>query len=394
MRQIKDYRLKKVLIVASVVSFIEWFQRDSIRLLKDKLNCDVHIACDFGYVKDTDESRTWNFIHELEERGIQLHQISFARSPFDKKNLAAFFQLKSLLAINHFDLIHCHTPMASIVTRTAAVKYRSQGTRVIYTCHGFHFCKGAPLLNWLLFYPVEKLCSYWTDLLITINREDSCLAQKKMKARRVEYIPGIGLDVEKFAYRSVGQIEKRQALGIPSDAFVILSVGELNQNKNHETMIEAVKKLSLPNVHYVIAGKGDYFNRLSAKAKEYGLEDKIHLLGFRNDIADLYPVADVFAFPSFREGLPVSIMEALAGGLPIVCSRIRGNVDLVHEKQGGFWCDPAMPDEFAEKISMLYNDSSLRERMGTYNRKAVSDFSKEKIAARLEDLYSSFLVNG
>lgn len=275
-----------------------------------------------------DEYKVDTLYHEL---GCNIFQVDFSRSPLNKGNLKAFKQLKKLVSENHYDIVHCHTPVAGTITRLACRENRKGGLKVIYTAHGFHFYKGAPLKNWLLYYPIEKFCSRFTDVLITINHEDFELAKKKMKAKRIEYVPGVGVDVDKFANTVVDRAAKRRELGIPEDAFLLLSVGELNENKNHQIVIRALAELKNPNIHYMIAGKGPLKDYLLDLAQKLGVENQFQLLGQRSDVAELYKIADLFILPSMREGLNVSTIEAKSSGLAVICSNIRGNTDIVEQ---------------------------------------------------------------
>ena len=247
-----------------------------------------------------------------------------------------------------------------MLTRLAAREARKKGTKVIYTAHGFHFFKGAPLINWILFYPVEKFCARFTDVLITINQEDYKRAQK-FKAGKVEYIPGVGIDTKKFSEVVVDKSAKRKELGVPVDAFLVLSVGELNKNKNHDTVIKAIAKLNNPNVYYVICGQGTLENYLKDLINELGLEKQVKLLGYRRDIAEISKTSDIFVFPSFREGLSVALMEAMALGLPVVCSKIRGNVDLIEDGKGGYLVEPDDVEGFINAIRRIINENRLKQ---------------------------------
>ena len=316
-----------------------------------------------------------------QEWGCTVHQIDTSRSPLNKGNVKAIRQLKFLVEQERYDIVHCHTPVAAMCTRLACRKARKEGTKVFYTAHGFHFFKGAPLKNWMLYYPVEKICSHFTDVLITINQEDYALAQKKMKAKRVEYVPGVGIDLTKFGQAAVDQFAKRKELGIPEEATLLLSVGELNENKNHETVIRAIKDM---DVYYVIAGKGDLQKHLQSIIDELGMTERVKLLGFRRDVAELYQAADIYVLPSIREGLNVSIMEAMASGLPVVCGRIRGNTDLIDE-DGGALFDPYSIDECKNAIyTVLKSDC---QQMCKYNSEKVKTMSVEKINIQMKEFY-------
>ena len=149
--------------------------------------------------------------------------------------------------------MHCHSPIGSVVARLAASQFRKDGLKVIYTAHGFHFYKGAPRINWMIFYPIEYVCSFITDVLITINKEDYNFAIKHMHSNQVKYIPGVGINVEKFSEEVSNREEKRRELGISKNDIVLFSVGELNDNKNHKIVIEALANIKEKNIKYLIA---------------------------------------------------------------------------------------------------------------------------------------------
>lgn len=322
------------------------------------------------------------------ELGIKFHNLPFSRSPFSRGNLLAYKQLKSLVEAEHYDIVHCHTPNASVIARLACRHVRKLGSKVIYTAHGFHFFKGAPLKNWLLFYPVEKFCARLTDVLITINQEDYSLAQHKMAAKKVCYVPGVGINLKRIDSVACDRAAIRKSIGVPEDCVLLFSVGELNVNKNHQVILKAMAKVNNPKVHYAIAGVGDRENALLQLAKELGLEKQFHLLGYRRDVFALDKAADIFCFPSHREGLSVSLMEAMACGLPAVCSKIRGNVDLIQQGKGGNLCAPTDGEAFADALAKLCEDAELRIRMGNFNKEYVKNFGVEKIVIQIADIYS------
>lgn len=319
------------------------------------------------------------------EWGCKVYPLSCSRSPLDKGNLTAVKEIKKLVQTQHYDIVHCHTPIASACTRLACRKARKQGTKVFYTAHGFHFYQGAPKKNWLIFYPIEKLCARWTDALITINGQDYQRAQKKLRAKKVCYMPGVGIDAEYFANIQVDCAEKRKELGIPEDARLLLSVGELNENKNHQVVLRAMAQLNDPNVHYMIAGNGGLQERLLQMAKELGLEKQFHLLGFRRDVAELYKTADVYVHCSYREGLPVSVMEARAAGIPIICSNIRGNADLIN---AAFRFEPGDPAGVIGALAKVGERSETAQACGE-GMLPLEQMRKEYINAQLMGLYNN-----
>ena len=321
------------------------------------------------------------------ELGCIFYQIDFSRSPLSKDNLKAYGQLKKTIENGGYDIVHCHTPNASVITRLVCRNFRKNGLRVFYTAHGFHFYKGAPKLNWMIFYPVEKICSRYTDKLITINREDYELAKNEFKAKEVHYVPGVGIDLSRFENVQVDRNAKRLEIGVPEDAFLLFSAGELNENKNHQVIIRALAKLNNPNVHYAIAGEGDKKDYLIALAGELGVADKVHLLGYRRDIPELNYIADVFCFPSLREGLGLAPIEALNSGLPVVAARNRGTCEFVVHGENGFLCEYDDVDAFASAIKSLIDSEKLRKRLSENAVSSVEKFNVENVVNFMKGIY-------
>lgn len=362
----------RILYVTTVGMTMRFFESIISKLISD--GNEVHIACNN---KDRDIPKIYY------NNGVIIHNIDCLRSPLKKQNLTAIKQIKELLLKYGFDIVHCHTPIAAMCTRIACRKARKSGTKVIYTAHGFHFYKGAPLKNWLIFYPIEKFCSYFTDTLITINQEDYALAQQKMKAKRIEYVPGVGINVVAVRDVHINADEKRDSLGLPKDAFVFLSVGELNTNKNHESVIRALSQIKEPSIHYAIVGSGDLKEHLENVASECGIADNVHLLGYRRDVCEILKAVDAYIHPSFREGLPVSVMEALASGLPIICSKIRGNVDVVENGKNGLYFEVADTETLKNAIVEIYNDKTI----GLDNSRDAEKFDFSEINKKMYQLY-------
>lgn len=381
---------KKVLIVASVVSFIEWFNKENIEYLIKERNCDLHIACNFDYMEDTDVSRTKEYIIKLQKDGVKLHNIAFARSPFSLENVNAYRKLKKLIEGNAFDLVHCHTPTVSILTRLASRHVRKRGSIVMYTCHGFHFHRASSKLNWIIYYPVERLMSYYTDYLITINNEDFCRA-KKFACKNVRYIPGVGVDLKKIRDCNIDKNQYKKSLGLPDNAIMILSLGELIKRKNHEIIIRALTKVSNKNVYYVIAGKGPLKDYLKQIALENGLNDRVVFLGFRTDVAELCNTADISAFPSRIEGLGIAGIEAMAAGVPLISSNVHGILDYVKDGMTGYTCAPDDVDKFAIAIETLVSDKSLRDSMAKNCIEAVKPFDLECALSAMWNIYDEVL---
>lgn len=384
--------MKKVLIVASVVSFIEWFNKENIDYLHNDLDCEVHVACNFDYMDDTDIKRTEEYVKRIQAEGILIHNIPFDRSPLGHDNKEAYEKLKDIINSNDFDLIHCHTPMASFMTRMAAKDARKKGNVVMYTCHGFHFHDKAPKKNWMIYYPVEKYMSRYCDYIVTINKEDYNRA-KTFHAENVRYIPGVGVDIEKIQRVSVDKKEYKKSIGIPEDSIMILSIGEMIERKNHEVIIKALGKLKRDNLYFVICGKGPLLGELKELAKKEGIADKVKFLGFRTDIPELCNTADISAFPSRIEGLGLAGIEAMAAGVPLVSSNVHGILDYVKDGETGFAIDPESVEGFAKAIDILSADEKLREKMKVNCLEAVKPFEINNALHEMWKIYDEILKN-
>lgn len=309
--------MKKVLFSATVDSHILHFHIPYLQYFKEQ-GYEVHVA--------TSEDG------EIPYCDVK-HKISFERSPIKINNLKAIGQLKKIIDEEKFDVIHCHTPMGGVVTRLAALSARKNGTRVIYTAHGFHFYKGAPKLNWLIYYPIEKILSKYTDTLITINQEDFDIAEKRFYAGETKLIYGVGVDKSRFDFVMTYEEKNayRKMVGVSDNDFVTIQIGELNENKNQIMSIEAIKKLTQENsnIKLLLVGTGNLEEFYRQKIAEYDLKNNVFELGYRKDIPQLLKISDLCISTSKREGLPVNIMEAQMAGVPVVATNCRGNRDLV-----------------------------------------------------------------
>lgn len=367
---------KKVLFTATVIIHIKSFHLPYIKWLKEQ-GYEVHVAA-----KN-------DFINELcvIPNCDKYYDIQFARFPFSKTNIKAYKQLKKLIQENNYEIIHCHTPVAGVLTRLAA--RNNKNTTVIYTAHGFHFFKGAPLLNWLIYYPVERFCARYTDKLITINKEDYGRAKqfKLRKNGKLYYVPGVGIDLDEIENIKVDIKKKKAELGIQENTPVLLSVGELNKNKNHETVLQVLSKLKDKNFIYLICGRGVLKEYLERKIQELHLENKAKLLGYRSDVIEILKIADLFIFPSKREGLPMSVIEAMATGLPVIASNVRGNRDLI-EKENLFEPNDVktLTSLIEKRFDVMENDGFRKE---TYTN--LEQYSLTNVLKQMAEIYEEQL---
>lgn len=368
--------MKKVLFVATVVkTHIMEFHLPYLEMFK-KMGWQTAVASRNDYEDPADCNIPFC---------DTFYNVPFERSPIKPANIKAYRMLKKIIDEGEYDIIHCHTPVGAMLARLAARKARKRGTRVIYTAHGFHFYSGAPIINWLLYYPVERFLARYTDVLITINQEDFERA-RGFKAKKVRYVRGVGVDASRFGGHVQNAESIKRELDLGNEAFVLLSVGEVNRNKNHRVVIEAMARIPHKNVYYVICGQGPLVEEHKALAMELGVGERVIFAGYRNDVGRFYSEADAFVFPSLREGLSVALMEAMSCRLPIVCSRIRGNVDLVENEVSGLTVEPNA-DAIAEAIKILYESKELRERFAAEAGEKIKSFELDAVKQEYQKIY-------
>lgn len=324
-----------------------------------------------------------------------LHDISFRRSPFRLENFKAYQQLKKIVDADDYKLIHCHTPMGGVITRLAAIRARKKGTKILYTAHGFHFFKGAPLINWLFYYPVEKWLSKYADCIITINEEDyGHVKSKGFKSKEVRLIDGVGVDLCRF---NPIKIQDKKALrekyGYRQDDFILIYVGELIYRKHQDYFFDIVDlmKNKIPRLKLLLVGNGSLMRNYVETIKKMNLDQYVVFLGYRKDVPALMALADVAVSSSRQEGLPVNIMEAMASGLPLVVSNCRGNRDLVHHDVNGFVFDLDKPEEFSSGIEQLFGSEELRKKFGANSLKIIERYSLSVVLSEMEKIYEKYL---
>lgn len=342
------------------------------------------LGIDFTIANNMSMADKENFARVCEQYDIKMVHIDFDRNPLGKSNLLARKQLLALMEKENYDIVHCNTPSGGVVGRLCAAQEKIP--KMIYMAHGFHFWKGAPLKNWLLYYPVERFLAHFTDRLITINHEDYECAKHfhYKKGGRAEYVPGVGIVPKRFERNEIARSEMRNALGIKEGETVLLSVGEINRNKNNRIVIEALAKLWRKDIRYVACGIGELMEENQKLAKALGIEDQVMFAGYRTDIDKFYQAADIFVVSSFREGLPVAPMEAMSAGLPCIASRIRGNVDLFDGGQLMF--DPRNVDSLCKALTNAMDKDIVADECAR-NTQTLQRFSMEEAVKAMKRIY-------
>lgn len=368
--------MKKLLITSTDMMMVQ-FLIPHVRYLSEN-GFQVEIAC--SVVGD----RLGDVKKALEDVPCVIHTVRLERSPVSMKNFSGYRDMKRLLKENQYDLIWTNEPVMGVVTRLAARTARKQGTKVLYMCHGFHFYRGAPLINWVVYYPIERLMSRFCDTIVTINREDEARA-KTLHCHRVEHINGIGVDMDRLCPRTE-QTDIRRELGLTEQDLLVLSVGELNRNKNQQVILRALQMLNDRQIHYLLCGQGDELAHLQQLARELDLEKNVHFLGYRKDVPDILQSVDIFAHPSKREGLGLACLEAMTFGLPLVTSNIQGITDYVENGVTGYACGPEDATAFTKHLKRLREDAPLRAQMGQTNIQKAKKYAIDVVQKQIFDI--------
>lgn len=372
--------MKKVLLVATVQSHICQFHKPLVKILHEQ-GAEVHVAA-----KD----------NLAEKNGLKLDFVEkvfdmpFARSPKSPDNLKALKILKKIIDDEGYDLIQCNTPMGGIITRLAATKARKKGTKVVYMAHGFHFYKGASKKAWLVFYPIEKYFAKKCDTLITITDEDYALASKKFKTN-VVHMHGVGVSEDRYhAVDKEKRLEMRASEGLSAEDFVLLCTGELNKNKNQATLLRAANQLKdkIPNLKILLAGNGPLQAELEKQVNEYGLQQIVRFLGYRTDLENVVPAVDIIVSCSYREGLPLNIIEALLCKKPIVASINRGHKELIKDGENGYLFSPSDWEMMSKRIFEVYQgEKTTISPMGEKGYEIAKSYTVSAIEKEIREIY-------
>lgn len=365
--------MKKILYVTTVSSTINAFLIPHIQMLQQQ-GYQVDCACSIN--KEVSEKLV----------GVNIYEIPFTRNPLDLKNIQAFRKLIDIQQRENYDIVHVHTPIAALYGRLLKIKFPH--VKTLYTVHGFHFYKGAPLKNWAIYYPIERIMAKFTDGIITMNEEDYHRALT-FNVKETYLVNGVGIDLKEYRQDKYNKEEIRRKLNITSNEFVILMIGELNANKNHKQMIEAVEILKNRNhkVKVLCAGEGELFDYLNQEIEKRNLREYISLLGFRKDIPQLIAACDIGILLSYREGLPRNIMELMAYQKPVIGTDIRGVRDLIKHEQNGYLVNVDNSLETANQIEKLKRDREKYRKFGVQAHQVVQKYDINNVIKQLDKIY-------
>lgn len=369
----------KVLFTASIAKHFIRFHQPYMEWFKDQ-GYEVHAACN-GEEEIPFCDKKW--------------EVPFIRNPYSAGHLNAYRELKKIIGRENYDIIHCHTPMASIITRIASNGARKNGTSVLYTAHGFHFYKGSSLFNWLTYFPIELAMSRFTDGLVTINREDFELIHKK-GYKKTDYfqIPGIGVEPQRF--HPVNEIEKneiRRKNDYGNGDFILTYAAEFINRKNHEFIIQCGRELvrEIPNIKILFAGRGELKDKLEAKSNRLELDNHIHFLGFRTDIDEVFKMSDVGISASKQEGLPINLVEVMMCGLPVIATVERGHKELIDHGENGCLFNQNNKSEFVDCVKRIYSNEGLRKKMAVRALYKSKMFGIKNAKEAMTEIYSKYM---
>lgn len=377
--------MKRALIVAATGGFLKGFLIPDMKLLQE-MGYEVHCAANGSSVSTFVPAKLFSSI------GVMFHQIDFSStSPFSKESLTAFKQYKELIKKYSFDFVHVHTPIPGLIIRIATIQQRRNGCVVVYTTHGLTFPQGSSLKAKVVYGGAEWLCSFLTDGIITINREDY-LQMKKMACKHVYYINGVGVNTLRFHECQIDRTEYRKMLGLNENDIAILEVGELSIRKNHKVIIDALAKIGDKRYIFLICGKAMTNSGTYNFLKKYAEEKKVRVifLGFRQDIPEINKCADIAVLPSLREGLGLAGIEALASGVPVIGSNVQGIKDYIVDGRTGYLCSPTDANAFAEKIKTL-SDKRLRNSMKQACIDKAEEFRIDISRQQMKKIYKELL---
>jgi glycosyltransferase involved in cell wall biosynthesis len=357
--------VKKILYVTTLSRTINMFLLPHIEMLISEGNV-VDCACSIEYGAEKD----------LKKKGIKVYDVPFRRNPFHFKNYIAYKKILKICKENNYDIIHVHTPVAAFVARAALRKRKK--IRIIYTAHGLHFYKGAPVINWILYYPLERIAAHWTDCIVAINSEDlNRLKSFNLRNHgKTQLIHGVGIEKDVYEVCNFDSNKYKLSFGLKQNDFTVLILAEINKNKNQMQIIKAMKllKVKYPEIKILLAGEGQLYSKLIKKTHKLQLDDNILFLGLRSDVKELLNVCDCVALFSKREGLGKCLLEGMISGKPLLATNTRGAKELIENGRNGFLVRFNDYKSTALLLEKLYLSSSLREEFGIYSQKKVSNY--------------------
>lgn len=365
--------MKKILFCASTVSHINNFHLPYLKAFHD-MGYEVHVAANETVpIKWAD----------------QVFALSFDKNLLSPKNVLAIFQARKLLKAQHYEKINTNATLAGVVMRVAAmfVKHRP---RVYHISHGYLFNLDSGLKKYQYLIP-EKIVARVSEVVMVMNHEDLEIAKKyKLYEDKLYYIDGMGVDPSRFKPVSPQEKgEQKKQMGFASDDFIFVYAAEFSKRKNQKLLIEAFAKSRLERAQLLLAGDGKTLDECKQLAKQLGQTDRIHFLGYVNDVPNLYTACDAAVSTSLIEGLPFNIIEAMGCGLPVVASNIKGHRELVDQDVNGLLFQAQNEQELITCLKEIYIwDHDQRSLYGQAGNKKSKKFLLDSVSDRVVNIYT------
>ncbi len=373
--------MSKILFVANIHKHFTAFHLPYIKLLRQQGH-EVHVAA--------------NGMDEIIDAANRQILIPFGRSPFDRNNYKAYIQLKKIIETEKYDLVTCHTSIASAITRLACISIRKKThTKLLYTVHGFDFSRYSSLKSWILYYPMEKYLSRFTDGMVTINKEDyNLIINNKFKNKDTFLINGIGINSDRLVNSNMLDKEAlRNEYGFANKDFILIYIAEFIHRKNHKFIIDSTAELKreIPDLKVLFIGKGMLMNEMQELVKRKKLSSYITFFGFRTDIGNLIHLSNVGISASRLEGLGLNIAEAQFMGLPVVATHDKGHEELIKHGYNGFLFPQNDHKKFVEYIKVLSLDKELCNTLGKNASEYVRKFNISVSLTQMDEIYKKYL---
>ena len=368
--------IKRVILVANVAKeHVLKFHVPTIKMLKEKA-WYIDVAC------SGDE--------EIPYCDNQFH-MCFKRNPFSIGTIKGIIQLRRILNKGQYDIISCHTPTGGVVARIAAIGLKKK-PYVIYTAHGFHFFKGAPMVNWLIYFPIEWILSHFTDELVVINQEDYANAVKyRMGMNKLTLIPGMGVDKNRFSLRLSDEEKEslRHEIGIPDNDFVYTYVAEVVRNKNQKLLLNALKIVRKKTEKGILLLVGPIHDggECQKLAVDLDIANFVYFIGWRNDVEKLFKITDVCVASSIREGLGLNLIEAQFSGVPVIASENRGHKDIIQNGKNGILINCHDFQPFAKAMILLQKNEKIRQEIAVAGLHSAAEYSHENSLKSIWEIY-------
>ena len=322
-----------------------------------------------------------------------LIDIEWTRNPWNLKLLWSLIpKVKKIIQNTEYDIVHVHTPIAAFLTRLAISRIDSTARpAVIYTAHGFHFHKNGKYLPNMIFLLLEKLAGKWTNIIITINKDDykSAVQNKLLHKDNIFLTPGIGVEPNHYQFQGPDNLLAAE-LDLPAGSRLLLCISEFTKNKRHTDQVQALAKLNRKDVHLIFAGTGPTQPEVKKLVATLDLSSRVHFLGFRNDIGSLLSNSDAALLTSQREGLPRSILEAFSSGTPVIGSRARGTEDLL-SNNCGLIVDIGDIEALSNAMDRILGDPALAGNLRDNARTKLAEYSITNVLGIHEEIYNRVL---